>query len=184
MLSFKRIEEMTNRISRFIALIGLAGLLMLASATVLDVFMRWLFNRPIIGLNDTHSLFTAIVIASCFPLCMNKGGNITIRFIGNISGPRVKNILDAFGNLVTFVIFALMTWQLWLYTDQLARDGENTWVLNWPVSPWWRVVTIIILICVPVTLVAVIQHARSALKPRNTTDQPVSASNESEEGNT
>lgn len=183
MLSFKRIEEMTNRISRFIALIGLAGLLLLASATVVDVFMRWLFNRPIVGLNDTHSLFTALVIASCFPLCMNKGGNITIRFVGNIFGPRIKSILDAFGNLVTLIIFALMTWQLWLLTDQLARDGENTWVLNWPVSPWWRVVTIIILICVPVLLVAVIQHTRSAMRPKGTTDQTMAKAAEPEEGN-
>lgn len=182
MLSFKRIEEMTNRVSRFIALIGLAGLLLLASATVVDVFMRWLFNKPIVGLNDTHSLFTAIVIASCFPLCMNKGGNITIRFVGNIFGPRVKSILDAFGNLVTFIIFGLMTWQLWLYCNQLARDGENTWVLNWPVSPWWRVTTIIIFICLPVILVAVIQHMRSFLKTDDTGDQSMSASNEGEEG--
>ena len=138
MSTFKRIEAITGRISRFIALIGLAGLLLLASATVLDVFMRWLFNRPIVGLNDTHSLFTALVIASCFPLCIFSNGNITIRFIGNIIGPKTKAVLDAAGNLVTLVIFALMAWQLWLYTDQLARDGENTWVLNWPVSPWWH----------------------------------------------
>jgi len=182
MLSFKRIEEMTNRISRFIALIGLAGLLLLALATVLDVFMRWLFNSPIVGLNDTYSLFTAIVIASCFPLCIHKGGNITIRFIGNLFGPKVKAVLDVLGNLVTLIIFALMAWQLWLFTDQLARDGENTWVLNWPVSPWWRVVTIIILICVPVTLVTVIQHTRSALRPKDTNDQPMSASADPEEG--
>ena len=184
MLSFKRIDEITGRISRFIALIGLAGLLVLASATVVDVFMRWLFNKPIVGLNDTHSLFTAIVIASCFPLCIHKNGNITIRFIGNIFGPKVKAALDVLGNLVTFVIFALMAWQLWLFTDQLARDGENTWVLNWPVSPWWRVITIIILICVPITLVCVAQHIRSFMKPEDTTDQSMSASNEQEEGNT
>ena len=184
MLSFKQIDEITGRVARFISLIGLAGLLLLASATVIDVFMRWLFNNPIVGLNDTHSLFTALVIASCFPLCIHKGGNITIRFIGNIFGFRVKAVLDALGNLVTLIIFALMAWQLWLYTDQLAKDGETTWVLNWPVSPWWRVVTIIILICVPVTLVAVIQHTRSALRPKDTTDQPMSVSAGPEEGMT
>ena len=171
MSSFKRIEDITGRVSRAIALIGLAGLLLLASATVLDVFMRWLFNRPIVGLNDTYSLFTALVIASCFPLCIFNNGNITIRFIGNIIGPKTKAVLDVIGNLVTLIIFALMAWQLWLYTDQLARDGENTWVLNWPVSPWWRVVTIIILICVPVALVVSIQHMRSALGTVRSTHQ-------------
>ena len=184
MSSFKRIEDITGRVSRAIALIGLAGLLLLASATVLDVFMRWLFNRPIVGLNDTYSLFTALVIASCFPLTIFNNGNITIRFIGNIIGPKTKAVLDCFGSLVTLVIFALMAWQLWLFTDQLARDGENTWVLNWPVSPWWRVVTIIILICVPVTIVVVIQHLRSALKSVGPTHQLETEAAETEERTT
>ena len=184
MSSFKRIEDITGHVSRAIALIGLAGLLLLASATVLDVFMRWLFNRPIVGLNDTYSLFTALVIASCFPLCIFNNGNITIRFIGNIIGPKTKAVLDCLGSLVTLVIFALMAWQLWLFTDQLARDGENTWVLNWPVSPWWRVVTIIIVICVPVTFVVVIQHLRSALRPVGSTLQIKTETGETEERTT
>ena len=122
-------------------------------------------------------------IASCFPLCLKKGGSITIRFVGNMFGNRVKHVLDAFGNLVTLIFFALMTWQLWLYTDQLVHDGETTWVLNWPVSPWWRVTTILILICVPVALVTVIHHMRSALKLKGPTDPPVSSSTEPQEGN-
>jgi len=174
MRSFERLEKAFTRITRFIALVGLVGLLALASATVLDVLMRWIFNSPIVGLNDTHSLFTALIIASCFPLCIYRRGNITIRFVGNLFGSRVSNILDAFGNLAAFIIFSLMAWQLWLYTDQLVKDGETTWVLSWPVSPWWRVVTLLIIVCVPVTFMAVILFLKSALK-KNRSDQAVSS---------
>ncbi|MHC4229888.1 MAG: TRAP transporter small permease [Planctomycetota bacterium] len=171
MVGFERLEKTATRVTRIIALIGLVGLLALASATVLDVLLRWIFNSPIVGLNDTHSLFTALIIASCFPLCIYRRGNITIRFIGNIFGPRVSHILDAFGNLVTLIIFFLMTWQLWLYTDKLLGDGETTWVLNWPVSPWWRVVTILIFTCVPVTLLMFIRDSRSAFRKKGASDQ-------------
>jgi TRAP-type C4-dicarboxylate transport system permease small subunit len=108
MRSFEQLERTVTRTTRVIALIGLAGLLALASATVLDVLLRWIFNSPIVGLNDTHSLFTALIIASCFPLCIYRRGNITIRFIGDLFGPRVRNLLDAFGNLVTLILFLLM----------------------------------------------------------------------------
>jgi TRAP-type C4-dicarboxylate transport system permease small subunit len=144
--------------------------------------MRWLFNSPIVGLNDTHSLFTALIIASSFPLCIYRRGNVTIRFVGNLFGPRVSNILDAFGNLVTFVIFLIMAWQFWLYTDQLIEDGETTWVLNWPVSPWWRAVTILIMICVPVTLITVIQYAKSAFRTPDASDAAEPAADQPEEG--
>ena len=179
----KKIEETASRVTRVIALIGLVGLLALASATVLDVLLRWIFNSPIVGLNDTHSLFTALIIASCFPLCIHRRGNITIRFVGNILGARVNYILEAFGNLVSFIIFALMGWQLWLYTDKLVRDGETTWVLNWPVSPWWRITTILIFICVPVALLMFIRDSRSALGKNGASDQFEPPSEQQQEGN-
>ena len=151
--------------------------------TVLDVLLRWLFNSPIVGLVDTYSLFMALVLASCFPLCIYKRGNVTIRFIGNVLGPRARNIFDAFGNLVILLVFALMAWQFWLYTDQNALDGESTWVLSWPVSPWWRAVTILIIICIPVTLVTFIQYVKAAIRDKNASDLTMSSSGSKEEGN-
>ena len=165
-LSFDRYVTATTHISRIIALIGLAGLLVLSSATVLDVLLRWIFNKPIIGLNDTYAMFAAIVIASSFPLCVAERGNVTIRFIGKLLGPRVSDIFEAFGNIVACIIFSLMTWQLWLYTDQLLMDGETTWILGWPVSPWWRTITILVFVNVPVTFVMAIASVRSAVKKR------------------
>ncbi|MFC1867400.1 TRAP transporter small permease [Thermodesulfobacteriota bacterium] len=182
MLPFKSFERATTRITHAITLIGLTGLLLLALATVLDVLLRWLFNSPIVGLNDTHSLFTALIIASCFPICIYKGGNITIRFMGGVFGDRVKNILDVFGSLLTLLIFALMGWQLWAYADQLAGDGATTWVLSWPISPWWRVVTIIVMFCVPVALMTVIQFLKSALGKGRDQNQPASSSSQQDEG--
>jgi TRAP-type C4-dicarboxylate transport system permease small subunit len=165
-LSFDRYVAVTTKISRLIALIGLAGLLALSLATVLDVLLRWIFNKPIVGLNDTYSMFAAIVIASSFPLCIAERGNVTIRFIGRLLGPRMSDILEAFGNLVACIIFILMAWQLWLYTDQLFQDGETTWILSWPVSPWWRIITILVMVNVPVSLVMAADSIRSAVEKK------------------
>ena len=183
MTFFSRTEKGVALLTRAISLVGLALLLLLALGTVLDVLLRWLFNSPIVGLSDTYSLFMAMVLGSCFPLCIYNRGNVTIRFIGNLLGPRGKNILDAFGNLVTLSFFALLAWQLWLHTDQIARDGETTWVLSWPVSPWWRVVTILIIICTPVAFVTFIQYLRVALRKTDVSDNTTSPSGNAEEGN-
>ena len=163
-MSFDRIITLTNRVSRAIALIGLAGLLVLALATVLDVLLRWVFNSPIVGLNDTYAMFAAIVIASSFPLCIAQRGNITIRFLGKFLGSCASNLFEAFGNLVTCAIFVLMAWQLWLYANQLQADGETTWILSWPVSPWWRVITILVVVNIPVTLVMAIASLREVYR--------------------
>ncbi len=183
MTFFSHAEKISSMVTRGIALIGLALLLLIALGTVLDVLLRWLFNSPIVGLGDTYSLFMALILASCFPLCIYKRGNVTIRFLGNILGPRVKNIFDAFGNLVTLIIFSLMAWQFWLYTNQITLDGETTWVLSWPVSPWWRVVTILIIICVPVTFVTFIQYTKAAFKKETPSEKATPSSASAEEGN-
>ena len=161
---FNNIESTTSRITRFISLVGLVGLLSLASATVVDILLRWLFNSPIFGLNDLYSLFTSIIIASCFPLCIYHRSNITIRFLGDFLGQRPKAFLDVFGSLMTLIVFSLMAWQFWLYTDRLVEHGDKTWVLNWPISPWMRIVTILFIICVPVAILITIQYAKSGLK--------------------
>jgi TRAP-type C4-dicarboxylate transport system permease small subunit len=183
MTSFSRIEKGIAILTRGIALIGLVLLLILASATVLDVLLRWLFNKPIVQLSDTYALFMALIIAACFPLCIYYRGNVTIRFMGNAMGPRVKNIFDAFGNLITMIVFALMAWQFWLYTDQITLDGETTWVLSWPAAPWWRAVTILIIICVPVAFMTFIQYVKTVLRKKNGSDQTMSSSVSVEEGN-
>ena len=163
----ERMVKVTTRASRIIALAGLAGLLVLAIATVFDVLLRWLLNKPIVGLNDTYSMIAAVIIASSFPVTIALRGNVTIKFVGKMLGRRMSDIFDAFGNLVTTVIFVLMAWQLWLYADMLHLDGETTWVLNWPVSPWWRIITFLVMANVPVALVMAIASIHSAFKKRS-----------------
>lgn len=155
-----RLTKQTERISRLFCLVGLAGLIGLAFATVADVVMRWLFNAPITGVRDTASLFVAVVIACAFPISLVKKAHIVIGFIRNLLGDRVKIAVTVFGHLVSLLIFVLIAWQLWLYTDQLAVEKETTLVLGWPVAPWWRGLSIIMAFCVPVQLVVLFQSLR------------------------
>ena len=87
MTLFGHFESLVGKISRAVSLIGLAGLLALAFATVLDVLLRWLMSKPITGVRDLSSLFVAVVIAASFPICIAEQKNITIRFLGTALGP-------------------------------------------------------------------------------------------------
>lgn len=157
-------EKIVVRFSRLLSLIGFAGLLVFAVATVLDVLMRWIFNSPITGVRDASSAYTTAIIASCFAICIVDRSNITIRFLGNALGRTWGEIFESFGNLVTLLIFGLTSWQLWLYAGQVAADGETTWVLGWPLAPWWYIASVLIGICVPVQGFVFWQTITSALQ--------------------
>lgn len=144
-----------------ISLIGLAGLLMLAGITVGEVLIRWLIKFPIRGVFDLSQLVIIIVIASCLPLVSAERRHITVRVIGTMLGGHANALLEAFGALVTTLIFGLLTWQLWVYADELSTAKESTWLTHWPVAPWWRVATVLIALCCAIQFVLFLISLRS-----------------------
>ena len=144
------LETKISRLTRVIALIGLAGLLILSGITVGEVLIRWIFKFPIQGVFDLSQLVIVIIISTCLPMVSAQRRHITVRLAGTLVGPRGRAMLEAFGDLITMLIFSLMTWQLWMYTNELSAVNEATWLMHWPVAPWWRTATVIIALCVPI----------------------------------
>jgi TRAP-type C4-dicarboxylate transport system permease small subunit len=168
MMFFMQIERLIIRGARVVGLIGLAGFQALAFIIVLDVLMRWFFNAPIAGVRDAGSLLIAIIMAASFPACCAARGNVSIRFLGKVLGRRGEDALDILGNVLILIFFTLAVWQTWLYSNELALNNETTMVLGWPMSPWWRAVSILMAFCIPVQIVVVYQLAMSALTGRST----------------
>lgn len=171
MFNLQHLEGAVTRVSRMIALVALVGLLILALAIVVDVFFRWLFNAPFTGLRAAYELFISVLIASCFPLCIAERGHTTVRILGNVLGFRGRYFLEAFGNLVTAIVFAAMALQMWIYSNEMALDGETVMIIGWAVSPWWRAVSIALGICVPVQVVIFLISAKRAITGKGSEDE-------------
>ena len=158
------IERGINRLALFLALSATAGLLLVALATMVDVLLRWLFRAPIPGLGEISALFTAVIVSACFPMLIAQRGNVTIRFVGSVLGPRIARVLDAFGALVCAVFFSAMTWQYLRFSIEMTGAGESTPILRWPVGPWWWVVTLMITIAALIAYVVFVREARAQLE--------------------
>ncbi len=123
--------------ARTLALLGFGGLLILAILTTLDVLLRWAFAYPIQGVNDVSSVVMAVVIAACIPSNLVNRQYISVEVLGDFLGPLGRRMLSAFGSLCTAVFIFLMAWQFVPYAADLYENGQRTWVLAWPVWPWW-----------------------------------------------
>ncbi len=164
-MNVNKLEAWLTALSRILALIGLIGLILLSLATVADVFMRYVLNDPIVGVRDTYSLFLGIILASCFPLLMAERSNITITFLGKLLGPRVSKVLDLFGGLMTMVFIFLGARWTWLYSNELVENQDTTWMLGWPIAPWWRATAILLFFSIVVLVIIFIQDIRSIRDP-------------------
>lgn len=139
-------------LSRLAATIGLIGLLMLAFAAVCDVVMRWLFSSPIYGLSDLSELVTPAIVASCFPATIAMRQNITIRFLGASLPARGGQAVELFGQLVTVLVLAAITWEVGRYSLNSFNNMQTTWLLRLPVWPGWFLTTGLMAMCVPIQL--------------------------------
>lgn len=172
-------ESLTIRWTRVISLIGLIGLLVLAGITVVEALMRWLLDLPIVAVPDVSPFVITVAIASCFPLVFAERRNITVRLVGNILGPRPSMLLEAFGSLVAILIFSLMTWQLWVYTGEVAASNETTIAVQLPVAPWYRAATILVALCIPVQVLVFLGQMKSAFTSTVISEQKIEGQRES-----
>ncbi len=148
---------------RWLALVGLVGLVAVALVTIGDVLLRWLFNSPVDGVSEISRLVVAVAIASFFPMALSDRHHISIEFLGTWLGPRARLWLDTLAHLVTSLFFLVLGCQFILYTMEVGESGETTWLLGWSVAPWWTVTTVFMLICIPVQAVIFIRQIRAAL---------------------
>lgn len=133
-------------VARWLAMAAMAGLLLLAIATTVDVVLRYAFARPIRGFVDLASLTGAILLAACMPYVLASRGHIAIDALGRSMGERVRRGLERFAAIVTAGFFALMAWQYVRFALELKSTAQLIPVLRWPVWPWWAGVAALIVV--------------------------------------
>lgn len=158
-----RVQKQSVRLSQVAALLGLAGLLAISLITIADVLMRWLFSAPITGVYDLSTLFIAVVLSACFPAALARRRHISVEFATRRLGDRANRMLDLFAGLLTLVFFVLLFWQLVVYSGELLRDGETTFILEIRIAPWWIASTAIFGLCGLVQFLVVLLDLRAVL---------------------
>ncbi|MGE3244835.1 MAG: TRAP transporter small permease [Beijerinckiaceae bacterium] len=148
-----RLENASRQFSKWLAVLGLIGLVVLAMLTIADVMMRWLFSDPLDGISDLYRLLVALIVASFFPSAFAERGHISINFLSAILPRGGRKAVAVLASVVTLAFTCVMGWQFILYCMEVYEAGETTWLLGLNVTPWWMGVTALLLLCIPVQLI-------------------------------
>ncbi|WP_298493305.1 TRAP transporter small permease [uncultured Maritimibacter sp.] len=141
-MALVRLDRFLRIGARWLALVGFAGLLALAIMMTADALLRTFFSAPLHGVNDVSAVVMAVVIASCIPANLADRKNITVEVLGTMLGMRVNKLLTLFASLVVFAVILLMAVQFIPFVEGMYTSGRRTWVLAWPIWPWWSVATV------------------------------------------
>ena len=142
----------------WVALIGAVAVIVIAASITGDVVMRWIFNAPVLAVDDLNRYNIAIVITSFFPLCLVGKHLVTIRFLGRALGVCSHLWLEVVGATITLFAMVLYSWQFILFAIRVTENGLASGVLEVPQWPWWWVVAVVVFIAAVVQF-GVLVHA-------------------------
>jgi C4-dicarboxylate transporter, DctM subunit len=140
----ERAEQVCAAWSRPIAFIGVLGMLGAAAVTVLDVLLRWLAGTAITALNEITAVTFAVAVAACMPAGLAGGVNLKVDILARWFTGRTQAWLDALGALLLLILFAILTWRIWMFADSLRVQGRTTLILRWPLPPFMYAVSILL----------------------------------------
>lgn len=177
--AWTRVDGFVRRTTRVIGTVGLIALFGNASVVVLDIVLRWLFLAPIDRFSDVSSVIFYLAAACCIPAVTAEQRNITIRVLGGIENRRLVAAVDALAAAIVAAVLAIIVWQVWLYTGELAANGRTLPQIPVSIAPFWAVVTGLLALAFLVQLFVLAKHLRSVLghtPPPNVVGDAVEAS--------
>ena len=167
----KKIRRRTVAAARLFALLGFCGLFVLAAMTAADVSLRWLFNRPIAGVNDVSAIVMAGVIAACIPANLALKQNLKVEILGGFLPARASRGLEVLASTLTLVFVVIIAWQMLLYAESMRVSGERTWVLALPVWPWWAFSAVMLVFGVVAQLMVTLADLQALFSPLAVSEQ-------------
>lgn len=162
----ERLDRHLRKIGHILAAIGATLLLLQASSIVLDATVRWLFNRPLHGMEDVNSIVIAVTVSCFLPALFMERGNVTITLLGRMLGPRLSAWLDMFGQTLALAFIAIVAWQYGTYAADLT--GHHTIIIELPKQPSAWVATGFISLAALLQCMVVLVTAVRAINAKNT----------------
>ncbi len=124
-------RNLVTRLVGILRRIGGAALVGMMVMTCFDVITRY-FGHPIFGAVEIVAFLATIVLACAMPLTQVEKGHVGVDLLIRRLSPRTQNIVDSVTSLLSFVLFALVSWQMFLYAAALRASGEVSMSLEFP----------------------------------------------------
>jgi TRAP-type C4-dicarboxylate transport system permease small subunit len=125
------------RLSRGFALAGGLVLVAMMLMSLVSIFGRAAFNKPLPGDYELVQLGCAIAVSAFLPFCQMRGGHVLVDFFTASSRPSVRAALDTLGALLLAIAAAVFTWRLSAGAISMKVANDQTTILEIPT--WWAI---------------------------------------------
>jgi len=128
----KMIFTVLDRFSGFLKMIGALALTCMMLLTVVDVIGRF-FKHPIFGSVELVGFLATIVVAAALPYTYKMDGHVGVEILVRLLSKKIQLWIDLFTRTLSLVLFGLITWQMFLYAEDIQKTGEVSMNLEFPI---------------------------------------------------
>ena len=138
------IDRSMTHVSQTLKYIAAALLLVVAVLITVDVCLRFLFNKPIIGIAEIVANGIVIIAFMQLSYAIRIGGMLRSELLLNTLGPKGRVVLEAFTGLLGVMLFALIAWASWDPMVRAISAHEFEGHASFQVPTWPLTTTIVI----------------------------------------
>ncbi|MCP4718069.1 MAG: TRAP transporter small permease [Desulfobacteraceae bacterium] len=128
----KMIFTALDKFSGFLKIIGALALTSMMLLTVVDVIGRF-FKHPIFGSVELVGFLATIVVATALPYTHKVDGHVGVEILVRLLSKKTQIFIDIFTRSLSLVLFSLITWQMFLYANDIHETGEVSMNLEFPI---------------------------------------------------
>lgn len=125
-----------TKASKLLENIAAIILFLTAILVVANVLSRRILNLPIQGTHDLILFLTPVLISLSIAYCAVKDGHISISIFIDKLPMKLQIAIDTLIGIVTAVILFLITRNMFLYADEMRKNGEVSLTIGLPHYPF------------------------------------------------
>lgn len=153
-------------ITRAANAVGVSLLLVMAFFITADVFMRYAFNKPILGSLELTEFMLALVVFLGLAYAQAQRAHVGVDLVVDRLPPRLAAAVDAATALLAILLYAFIAWKSYGTAVNALNKGLVSDILRVPHFPFRLMVTVgAVLLCLEL-LVTVEEKLRVVWKKR------------------
>lgn len=112
-------------------IVGAFCLVGMTALTCADVVGRF-FGHPIFGSVELVGYMAILTVAAALPFTHKARGHIGVELLVRLLSQRTQALIELSTGMLSLVLFAIVTWRMFLYAGTIKASGEVSMNLGFP----------------------------------------------------
>jgi TRAP-type transport system small permease protein len=145
-----------NRANLALAAMSGTFLVLVLALVFVGVFARYVFNAPIVGINEFVQLASVGVVMLALPYCTSYGGHVSVDVLDHAIGAWGRFLGDLASRGLSAWVLAVLVNRASLKALDAREFGDATNMLGLPLWPFYAFVALGMALCVAILIVQIV----------------------------